>query len=89
MAALLDTNVLVYRVDPRDPAKQECARNLMRRGMEESSLRIPHQALVEFVAATTRPLPKGGCLLTPEEARREVEELILQFPVLCPDEGLL
>ncbi len=89
MAALLDTNVLVYRVDPRDPEKQECARNLMRRGMEEGSLRIPHQALIEFVAATTRPLPKGGCLLTPEEARREVDELMLQFPILCPDEGLL
>lgn len=89
MPALLDTNVLVYRVDPRDPVKQEQATLLMRKGIEEGSLRIPHQALVEFIAATTRPLLGGGALLTPAEARRECEEMILQFPVLYPNDALL
>jgi predicted nucleic acid-binding protein len=89
MAALLDTNVLVYRFDPRDPEKQERAKNLVRKGLVDGDLRIPHQAVIEFVAATTRPLPKGGSLLTPEEARRESEELILQFPILYPDDALL
>lgn len=89
MAALLDTNVLVYRVDPRDPGKQERAESFLRKGMIDGDLRIPHQAVVEFVAATTRPLPKGGTLLTPEEARRESEELTLQFPILYPDDALL
>ena len=30
MSALVDTNVLVYRFDPRDPAKQRVARELLR-----------------------------------------------------------
>lgn len=89
MAALLDTNVLVYRVDPRDPEKQERAEGLLRKGLSEGDLRIPHQAVIEFVAATTRPLPSGGRLLTPEEARRESEELTLQFPILYPDDAML
>lgn len=89
MAALVDTNVLVYRVDPRDPGKQERAESFLRQGLMNGDLRIPHQAVVEFVAATTRLLPKGGSLLTPEEARRESEELTLQFPILYPDDALL
>lgn len=89
MAALLDTNVLVYRVDPRDPEKQERAESLLRKGLSEGDLRIPHQAVIEFVAATTRPLPNGGSLLTPGEARRESEELALQFSILYPDDAML
>ena len=53
------------------------------------TLRIPHQAILEFVAATTRPVAGGSPLLTPEEARREAEELAIQFPVLFPDSALL
>ena len=84
----MDTNVLVYRFDPRFPKKQRIARELLRRGIEEDSVRVPHQALVEFVAAATRPLPSGGCLLTPDEARREAEEFLHQFSVLYPTEEL-
>ncbi len=56
MAALGDTNILVYRFDPRFPAKQRIASELLRRGIEEDSVCVPHQAIVEFVAAVTRPL---------------------------------
>ena len=89
MAALVDTNILVYRFDPRFPNKQRIATDLLRRGIEEDSLRLPHQAIVEFVAAVTRPLINEQSLLTQDEARREAEELLAQFTVLYPNEVLL
>ena len=89
MAALVDTNVLVYRFDPSFPRKQRIATDLLRRGIASDSLRVPHQAIVEFVAAVTRR-PRGGRpLLTLDEARREAEELLAQFPVLYPNEVIL
>ncbi len=89
MAALVDTNVLVYRFDPRFPEHQRIARELLRKGIAEESLRVPHQAIVELVAAVTRPLVSGRPLLPPEEARREAEELLGQFVVLYPTETLV
>ena len=89
MAALVDTNVLVYRFDPRFPEKQRQAGELLRRGIAEDSVRLPHQALVEFVAAVTRPVGGGAPLLAPEEARREAEELLSQFQVLYPTDALV
>ena len=89
MAALVDTNVLVYRHDARFPAKQARATQWLRRGIAEDTVRLPHQAVVEFVAATTRPLGGGPPLLAPDDARREAEELLSQFKVLYPDEGLV
>ena len=89
MPALVDTNVLVYRFDPRFPRKQEVATELLRRGLVQDQARNPHQAVVEFVAAVTRPLDGGRSLLTPDEARREAEELLRQFVILYPTETLL
>ena len=90
MAALVDTNVLVYRFDPRVPDKQRKAIDLLRRGVAEDSIRLPHQAIVEFVAAVTRPRQKNGPpLLSPEEARREAEELLSGFTVLYPNEAIV
>ena len=54
MAALVDTNILVYRFDPRFPSKQRIATALLRRGIAQDRLRLPHQAILEFVAAATR-----------------------------------
>lgn len=48
-----------------------------------------HQAIIEFVAVTTRPLADGQSLLTPEDARREAEEFLVQFEVLYPTEGVI
>lgn len=89
MPALVDTNVLVYRFDPRFPDKQEKARLLFETATRPGVLGLPHQALVEFVAATTRPLPKIGALLSTAEAREEVESMLLTFEVLYPDAGLI
>lgn len=89
MAALVDTNVLVYRFDPRFPEKQERANELLRRGVAADSIRVAHQSIVEFVAATTRALPGGRFLLSRPDALREAEEMLLQFTVLYPTEELV
>jgi hypothetical protein len=49
--SLVDTNVLVYRYDPRFPDKQPIATDLVRAGIRDASIYLPHQAIVEFVAA--------------------------------------
>jgi predicted nucleic acid-binding protein len=89
VAALVDTNILVYRFDPRFPRKQAVATALLRRGLAEDRVRLPHQALVEFAAVVTRPLDRGRPLLSPDDARREVEDLLASFVILYPTEGLL
>jgi predicted nucleic acid-binding protein len=89
VAALVDTNILVYRFDPRDEWKQQIATDLLRRGIEEESLRIPHQAIVEFYAVVTRSLIGYGALLSYEDAVREAEELLAQFVVLYPNEAVI
>ena len=73
--ALVDTNVLVYRFDPRFPDKQKIATDVLRAGIADGSLRLPHQAVVELVAALTRPTTGGEPLLPRADALREAEEL--------------
>jgi predicted nucleic acid-binding protein len=89
VAALVDTNVLVYRFDPRFPEKQRIATELLRRGIADDAIRLPHQAILEFVAVATRPIAGGAPLLPSGEARREAEELLSQFEVLYPSEALV
>jgi predicted nucleic acid-binding protein len=84
VTALVDTNVLVYRFDPRFPAKQARATEVLRRGIVDGSVRVPHQAIVEFVAAVTRPIAGDKSLLMRDEAIREAEELLSQLEVLYP-----
>ena len=91
MAYLVDTNILVYRFDARFPEKQAAARDLLRRGLVEGAVRIPHQALLEFVAVVTRVRSGSSSkpLLAPDDARRETEELMAQFLVLFPNAALV
>jgi predicted nucleic acid-binding protein len=89
VAALVDTNILVYRFDGRFPNKQRVASELLRQGMAEDSIRVPHQAVVEFVAAVTRPLVANVSLLTADDARREAEEFLTQFRIVYPNEALV
>ena len=73
VAQLIDTNVLVYRVDTRFPAKQETATNVLEEAVRSGECRIPHQALLEFYAVTTRLLPGvKTSLLTSSEAHEEI-----------------
>jgi len=88
VATLVDTNILVYRFDPRFPEKQEIATRLLREGLKQDSIRIAHQALVEFVAAVGHVRLGRHPLLSPDDARREAEEILNQFPVLYPNASL-
>jgi len=85
VTTLVDTNVLVYRFDPRFPDKQARATKLLRAGIAEDSLRVAHQAIIEFVAAVSRPIDGELPLLEDADARREAEELLSQFEVLYPN----
>jgi predicted nucleic acid-binding protein len=89
VAALVDTNVLVYRFDPRFPERQAIATEILRKGIAEDSVRVPHQAIVEFVAVVTRPIGDAGTLLSMPEAIHEAEEMLAQFTILYPDEALV
>ena len=89
MPGLVDTNILVYRFDPRFPAKQARAMEFLRNGIANESIVVPHQAVVEFVAAVTRPTrgakssaASGVPLLELADALREAEEMLSQFPVI-------
>ena len=88
MAALIDTNVLVYRFDDRFPEKQKVATDLLRRGIREDTVRNPHQAIVEFIAAATRGI-RGHLTLSQADALREAEEFLKQFTILYPNEAML
>lgn len=61
---------------------------ILRRGILEDSVRIPHQAIVEFIAVVTRSV-RGHVILQPPEALRQAEELLKEFTVLYPNEALL
>jgi predicted nucleic acid-binding protein len=88
VAALVDTNILVYRFDNRFAGKQKIATEILRRGIVEDSVRLPHQAILEFVAAVTRST-RGHIILKHTDALREAEEFLKQFTVLYPNEAIL
>lgn len=88
MPAVIDTNVLVYAYDGRFPAKQARATAVLREAVRTGAAWLPHQALVEFVAATTRRRTGGPALLEPGEARLEAEQWMGLLPVLYPDDGM-
>lgn len=91
MASLVDTNVLVYRFDPREPVKQQIAHDLLRRELGHDTLVLPHQAILEFVAAVTRPRRDlgGKPLLSFERALVEAENLMSQFLIIYPSVEVL
>lgn len=88
-AALIDTNILVYRFDPRFPEKQAIATQLLREGLRTDSVRIPHQALLEFMAVVTRVRIGAEPLLRQADATRETEAFLDQFRILYPSTAVV
>jgi predicted nucleic acid-binding protein len=86
VASLVDTNILVYRFDARDPVKQRRAREVLRNGLVDDNVVLAHQCIVEFVAAVSRPREElaGSPLLPASEARLEAEKLVTEYPMLYP-----
>lgn len=86
---LVDTNILVYRYDSRFPDRRHVATDVLFHGIKNDTIRVPHQAIVEFVSVVTRPTRSGIPLLQPDEARREAEEMLREFEILYPTEALV
>jgi predicted nucleic acid-binding protein len=86
VASLVDTNILVYRCDPRDPVKRAAALEVLRAGEVSGELRIPHQSMVEFVNSVTRPRGREAPIMMLEAATRQAELFMVQFPILYPNE---
>ena len=76
---VVDTTVLVYALDRREPEKREHAMEVLRRVGGTGTAALPAQVLSEFGGACLRKLePRPD----PTTVRREVEHLMLAFPVL-------
>jgi predicted nucleic acid-binding protein len=86
VASLVDTNILVYCFDFHAPAKRAEARKLLRGGADEKTVVLPHQVLIEFVSVVTRRKAGLSPFLPEEEAIRQTEGFLAEFPVLYPDE---
>jgi predicted nucleic acid-binding protein len=87
VSVLVDTNILVYRFDSPLPASKNAPRKFWKRGIVEDSVRVPHQAIVKFITAVTRPI-RGYSILPQADSLREAEELLKQFTVLYPNEAI-
>lgn len=85
MAALVDTNILVYRFDPRFPDKQRVA---TARWDRERSAPAGPSSRRGARRHRSKPLTGGGPLLDLAEATQEAEELLTQFDVLYPEDFL-
>lgn len=79
----VDTNVLIYVRDPRDPAKQQKAVELTT-GLSGGALLW--QVVCEFVAASRKLAPFG---FTQAQAWREVERLRAIWKLILPSENVL
>ena len=76
-ACFVDANVLVYERDRSNPRKREVAAMLLAQLWRDQAGRTSVQALNEFYTIVTCKLPSP---LTPEEAWKSVEELMLWNP---------
>src|ERR671910_1133568 len=76
---VVDTNVLVYTLDRREPEKRERAREVLRRVGGAGTAALPAQVLSEFANACLRKLEPRPDV---EAIRREVKRLMIAFPVL-------
>ena len=76
---LVDTNVLVYGYDPRDPVKQQLTIELTQELVSARRGWVSTQVLGEFFNTLTRKLPVP---LTPAAAEREVRRIISAWNVV-------
>lgn len=63
----LDTNIIIYSFDRRDPAKQIIAQNLIESGMKKNDTIVSYQVIQEFINVAIRkftvPMSHGDCKL--------------------------
>ncbi len=78
----VDTNVLLYAVDPRDPAKQSAAQAWLRQCWQRDCGRISTQVLNELFVNLRRTAPS----LSVDDARRIVREYRAWTPWVVDDD---
>ncbi|WP_047864372.1 PIN domain-containing protein [Rubrobacter aplysinae] len=76
---LLDSNILVYTLDAREPDKREWAKETIRRAALGGSAALPAQGLSEFSNVCLKKLEPA---LEPREIQQEIERLQVAFPVI-------
>lgn len=76
---LVDSNILVYTLDVRDPDKRQRAKEVIRRVALSGSAALPVQSLSELSNVCLRKLEPA---LKPHEVRREIEKLYTAFKVI-------
>lgn len=81
----VDTNILVYLHDSKEPEKQACATRVFEHLWRSGTGRLSFQVLFEFYAVATRKLNPG---LPPSIARREIQDL-LDWEPLAPSSSIL
>lgn len=79
----LDTNVLIYAWDPRDPTKRQIANDLLDAITDGVLL---WQVAVEFLAASRKLVPFGFSLT---EAFKEVRDMRAIWTVAVPNQNIL
>jgi predicted nucleic acid-binding protein len=79
----LDTNVLIYCCDERDPRRQKIALDLV---AETTEGVLPWQVACEFIAASRKLADQG---FTAAQAWQRLAELLGLFPLLMPTPAVL
>ncbi len=74
---LIDTNILVYVLDPRDADRQQKSIDIVRKMVETGSGCLSVQSLAEFFRVATRELGFAPALIY-----QEIQRWIQAFPVL-------
>ena len=88
LSHLLDTNILLRRLEPNNP--QAFIANNAIAGLEQKGeqLSVARQNLIEFRNTASRPLDKNGLGLTPADADLELDLLERDFNTL-PENDLV
>lgn len=70
----LDTNILIYTFDPREPAKQQQARELVAQALATQQGLISFQVVQEFLSTARRKFTRS---LSPSDCRRYLDQVLV------------
>lgn len=79
--SFLDTNILVYAYDVREPVKHARAQDVLKQGIEEETAVLSVQVIGEFFTVVTRRIPNPLSI----EETEEVLNLLGILPIIDLD----
>ena len=83
-AYLVDTNVILRRIQPTSPERPTARAALRRLYADGHHLHVAAQNLTEFWSVATRSAVRGGLALSSDQANRHIQRLLTAFRFL-PD----